>query len=155
MPAMYKVIKRTEDEFLYHEVWEEEGMIVEHFGELGDPGERRIHPIPPDSDEDQIMESILRPLVTKGFKEAEDEELVRVHVAQARTGRGDDADLEKRHELEDQLDDLLGETGLGHCDGGEFSEERVVAFCFVINAAIAGEVIGNSLDDLLAIETVS
>lgn len=145
---MYKLIKRANNEFLYHEVWEEEGMIVEHFGEVGDAGERRVHPIPPGSDEDQVMEAILRPVSMKGFKEVDEDELVRVHVGQARTGDGDDADLEKRHELEDQLDDLLGDTGLGHCDGGELTSDSVVAYCFVIDSGIAGEVVGNSIDEL-------
>jgi len=151
---MYKLIKRTADEFLYHEVWEENGMVVEHFGEVGDAGERRVHPIPPDSDEDQVMEAILRPVAMKGFREVEDDELVRVHVEQSRSGNGDQADLEKRHELEDQLDDLLGETGLGHCDGGEFAADSIIAYCFVVDAAIAGEVVADALDDLKAFRRV-
>ena len=151
---MYKLLKRTKDEFLFHEVWEEDSMVVEHFGEVGDPGERRVHPIPPDSDEDQVMESILRPVAAKGFEEVEDDELIRVHVEQSRTGKGDEADLEKRHELEDQLDDLLGETGLGHCGGGEFTDESVFAYIFVVDAAIAGEVVANTLDELKAFRRV-
>lgn len=151
---MYKLIKRTNDELLYHQVWEEDGVVVEHFGEVGESGERRVHPIPAESDEDQIMEAILRPIATKGFEEVDDEELIRVDVELSRTGNGEKADLEKRHDLEDQLDDLLGETGLGHCDGGEFTAESVVAFCFVVDAAIAGEVVANALDELKAFRRV-
>ncbi|MGB0579082.1 MAG: hypothetical protein ACPGVU_05205 [Limisphaerales bacterium] len=151
---MYKLIKRNDDDFLYHEVWEEDGMVVEHFGEVGDPGERRVHPIPPDSDEDQVMESILRPVAAKGFGEVEDEELIRVHVEQARSPQGDDTDLDKWHQLEDQLDDLLGETGLGHCNGGEVSADSVVVYIFVVDAAIAGEVVANALDELKAFRRV-
>lgn len=33
-------------------------------------------------------------------------------------GMGAEADLEKRHELEDILNESLGWSGLGHCDGG-------------------------------------
>lgn len=142
---MYKIYKRDGEQMFYHEVWEENGVVIEHFGEVGEVGETQKHEIPGDSDEDKVMESLMRPVVTKGFEEFDDEDLIRLKVEIERTGKGDDADLKRRHELEDRLDDLLGETGVGHCDGGEFSDDSLVAWCFVVNELTATEVIESEL----------
>ncbi len=70
----------------------------------------------------------------------------------ARPKRKDDNDLAERHVLEDRLDDLLGETGLGHCDGGCMNKESMEAFCFVPDADIAMDVIREDLSDAGLIE---
>ena len=137
---MYKLYKRG-DVMAFHAVWEEDGVVVERFGEVGEGGETRTHPIPPGSDEDQVMENLMRPVAKKGFEEIDDADLIPLHVEIGKTGQGGEADLARRHELEDRLDDLLGETGLGHCDGGEFSDRSMAAFCFVVDELIAREVI--------------
>ncbi len=155
---MYKVYKRDGDQMFYHEVWEEDGVVIEHFGEVGEAGETKQHEIPKGSDEDRVMESLMRPAAMKGFEEIDDEDLIRFNVEIEPTGKGGEADLTRRHELEDRLDDLLGETGLGHCDGGETSRDALAAFCFVVDELIGQEVVNADLggtDDFQRIRMVS
>jgi len=142
---MYKLYKRG-DALEFHEVWEEDGIVVERFGEVGEAGEVRTHAIPPGVDEDQVMEALLRPVATRGFEEIDARDLIRLHVELGRSGQGEAVDLKRRHKLEDHLDDLLGETGLGHCDGGEFAPDSMAAFCFVVDERIAREVIESEME---------
>jgi hypothetical protein len=37
-------------------------------------------------------------------------------------GFGSDRDIDKRHRLEERLNELLGWTGLGHVDGGSIGQ---------------------------------
>ena len=55
---MYKLYKRDEGGLHYHEVWEQDGAVIEHFGRAGMRGECRRHEIPDGGDEDKIMEAL-------------------------------------------------------------------------------------------------
>ena len=140
---MFKLYKREGDRIRYHEAWDEEDCVIEHFGVVGHPGETRRHELTPGADPDQLVEDLLKPSAMDGYEEVEDADLIRIEVALPVTGEGD---LERRHEVEDRLDDLLGETGLGHCDGGRLDREEMAAFCFVVDAPTAREVIRDELD---------
>jgi hypothetical protein len=46
-------------------------------------------------------------------------------------GMGTPGDLDKRHALEDRMDDLLQKMGLGACDGGSIGSETMEVCCLV------------------------
>lgn len=46
------------------------------------------------------------------------------------------SDLKKRTRLEDHLNELLGWTGLGHCDGGSIGSGTLEACCLVVDCAM-------------------
>lgn len=144
---MYKLYKRDGRVLNYHEVWEEDGSVIEHFGIAGTRGSFHRHPIPAGADEDKIMETLLEPAAKSGFEEIAEDELIRLHVVVPRPEIVGDADLEKRHEIEDRMDDLLGETGVGHCDGGSMQEKTMEIFCFVADEEIAKGVIRADFDE--------
>jgi hypothetical protein len=54
-------------------------------------------------------------------------------------GRADE--LERRVAVEDRMNELLGWTGLGHCDGGSSGMGTMEVCCFVVDFAIAKRVI--------------
>ena len=139
---MYKLYKREAGRLRYHEAWDEDDCVIEHQGVVGLPGETRRHELAAGADPDQLLESLLKPSAMVGFEEIADEDLARVEVVLPVTGTDD---LDRRHALEDHLDDLLGETGLGHCDGGRLEGGEMAAFCFVVDREIAHEVIAEDL----------
>lgn len=141
---MYKLYKQDAGRLRYHEAWDEDDCVFEHFGVVGLPGETRQHPLTAGTDPDVLLESLLRPSAESGYEEIDDETLTRLEVV---VGGGDQASLANRHALEDQLDDLLAETGLGHCDGGRHDHKEMAAFCFVVDADIARDVIAEDLAD--------
>lgn len=50
---------------------------------------------------------------------------------------GDSADLSKRHMVEDILNECLGWTGNGYCDGGDIGSGTINTFSFVIDPYLA------------------
>jgi len=60
-------------------------------------------------------------------------------------GMGNSADIDKRTRLQNKMDEVLGWTGLGHCDGGSIGSGTMEVCCFVIDFNIAKLVIEESL----------
>jgi len=60
-------------------------------------------------------------------------------------GMGTKADLEKRHALQSRMDETLGWTGLGHCDGGSSGSGTMEVCCLVVNFDLAKCVIAKDL----------
>ena len=62
-------------------------------------------------------------------------------------GFGTKQQLEKRHALQDRMDETLGWTGLGHCDGGSSGSGTMEVCCLVVDFDIAKRVIETDLRD--------
>lgn len=58
---------------------------------------------------------------------------------------GDVEDLDKRHRLEDKMNETLGWTGLGMCDGGSIGSGTMEVCCYVVDFDIAKRVIEEDL----------
>jgi hypothetical protein len=118
---MLKLYKRVDGVLRYHEAWteEENGIAVEHWGVVGERGESKNHPLPKKRfNEDKFIAGILTGAAEQGFEPIDDEDHAILLVEYAIKGMGKSADLDKRHGLEDRLNETLGWTGVGHCDGG-------------------------------------
>jgi hypothetical protein len=129
----------------YHEAWESDGSIIEHWGRVGERGEERTTPIEHGRSEDEAIEAALADARKKGYAEIDESEHTIVLVEYTIDGMGSPQDLEKRHALEDRLNEALGWTGLGHCDGGSTGSGSMEASCFVVDADIAQRVIAEDL----------
>ena len=60
-------------------------------------------------------------------------------------GFGTEEDLDKRHRLEEIMDEVLGWTGLGHTDGGSIGSGTMEVGCIVVDYEIAKKVIEENL----------
>ena len=58
---------------------------------------------------------------------------------------GDVEDLEKRHRLEDRMNETLGWTGLRMCDGGSIGSGTMEVCCYVVDFDMAKKVIEEDL----------
>jgi hypothetical protein len=58
---------------------------------------------------------------------------------------GSSEDLSKRHRVEDLLNECLGWTGNGHCDGGQIGSGAIEVFSFVIDPIVAVSTIVEAL----------
>jgi len=54
-------------------------------------------------------------------------------------------DLEKRTRLQSRMDQTIGWTGLGHCDGGSIGSGTMEVCCFVVDFEVARQVIEKDL----------
>jgi hypothetical protein len=131
----------------YHEAWLDtnSNQIIEHFGSLGTTGSTRMHAADGDLSGDDHIKRILAEAIADGFREMEVEEHAWLIVEYAVDGMGSRADLEKRHRLEDKLNEILGWTGLGHCDGGSIGSGTMEAACPVVRFDIAKSVVADAL----------
>ena len=52
---------------------------------------------------------------------------------------GTKADLKKRHALQSRMDEILGCTGLRHCDGGSSGSGTMEVCCLVVDFEVAAK----------------
>lgn len=146
---MLKLYKRIGELLHYREAWELDGKIVEHWGLVGDRGEERSYPISPGLSEDEAIESALETARAEGFEEIDDDNHSVILIVYPVEGMGTQEDLDKRHALEDRMNETLGWTGLGNCDGGSIGSGSMEVCCFVVDAKVAERVIAADLKGTL------
>ncbi len=140
--AMIKLYRRSDLGIRYHEAWApDEKCVIEHWGELGSRGETREHPLSPNVDPNVAIEAILADARERGFCEFDDDDVQVLLIEYKIDGMGNPDDLKKRHALEARIDDTLGWTGLGHCDGGSIGSGTMEVCCLVVDFDTAREVI--------------
>lgn len=142
---MIKLYKTIDGVLHYHEAWEEEGAIVEHWGRVGDQGESREHTMPKSKSEEQALNEVLADAIANGYAEIDDDELKTLLIEYVVDDMGSKEDLDKRYALQDRMNETLGWTGVGHCDGGSIGSGTMEVCCLVVDVAIATRVIEEDL----------
>ncbi|WP_426502434.1 hypothetical protein ACPPVO_32890 [Dactylosporangium sp. McL0621] len=139
---MIKLYRRDSGGLLrYHEAWSDGGQITEHWGVVGELGETRTH------HRRDGLECVLADARAQGFAEFGSGQAVWMEVQYDLDGRwGNADDLDLRNAIMAHLDEVLGWTGLGHCDGGSIGSGAMEVACVVVDAGIAQRVIGAALD---------
>jgi hypothetical protein len=130
---LLKLYKREGDTMLYWEAWDENEEILVHFGQLGQMGETTTIPL---AEFEPPATAIMRhadDARAAGFSEIETEDLYELIVQYSDASRGD-AFVSR---VEDLLNDVLGWTGLGHCDGSDIADGMINFFCFVVDPKVA------------------
>lgn len=142
---MIKLYKRDSDGGLtYHEAWITEQGVLEHWGVVGEVGEHQEHAFDAGFDEAQSLASVLRKARENGFEELPDSAMHTL-VIEYEVTSDDPKQMERREALAGDLDEFLGWTGLGCCEGGDDGAGTLEVFCRVVDfdvasAAIAAEV---------------
>lgn len=144
---MLKLYKQIDGKLHYNEAWAEpeNGAIVEHWGVVGEKGEMRIHPLAPNSDEDEAISSVLSGAVKSGFAPFNEDDMRILLVEYAVEGMGTKTDVQKLQDLEGVLNESLGWTGLGHCDGNSIGSGTMEACCYVVDFEMAKSILAKDL----------
>jgi hypothetical protein len=142
---LIKLYKTIGGVLRYHEAWEADDAITEHWGLVGEQGESRDHEKPKRKSVKAALREVLKPAIDEGYLPLDDDALKVLLIEYSIDGMGSPADLEKRHALEDRMSETLGWTGLGHCDGGSIGSGSMEVCCMVVDAQIARRVIENDL----------
>lgn len=82
-------------------------------------------------------------MVSNGFRPIDDEFTLLIEYAV--DGMGSKEDVEKRHRLQDKMNETLGWAGLGHCDGGSIGSGTMEVCNYVVDFEVAKSVIENDL----------
>jgi hypothetical protein len=142
MLKLYKRIKRV---LHYHEAWAHGAKITEHWGIVGERGRTAEHKRNKKLSETKNLQQVLSKPLAEGFEPIDDDDHAILLIEYAIEGMGATKDLDKRHALEDRMNETLGWTGLGNCDGGSIGSGTMELCCFVVDFKIAKRVIAADL----------
>lgn len=141
-----KLYKRLDSGALaYHEAWVNGSRVIEHWGEAGTRGESVRHRKWFFQSESTAINRVLRKAEAAGFKTIEQNEMPYLLVEYRVGSVSETTWLEKRYRLQALLDEVLGWTGLGHCDGGSAGSGTMEACCMVVEFDIAKRVVEEAL----------
>jgi len=145
---MLKLYRLTPASKEYWETWEDSDThYVVHWGALGSEGKSKNVPLNEDEDIPANVQRKIAELRAEGFKEIEPEDHFTLMIEYAINGMGNSADLKKRHRLEDLMNETLGWTGLGACDGGSIGSGTMEVCNLVVDLEIAKRVVEAALVD--------
>jgi hypothetical protein len=144
---MLKLYRRENEKVSkYHEAWVDGSKVIEHWGVLGDVGSTREHSLILKIGEKENVERVLATAMSDGFEPIDLDDHTVLLVEYPIEGIGNTADLDKRHALEDRLNETLGWSGLGHCDGGSIGSGTMEVCCYVVDFETAKRVIEKDLE---------
>jgi hypothetical protein len=138
---MLKLYKRIDGVLHYHEAWAAEESVIEHWGIAGERGQTKEHRLAKNTDIVELIERVLEGACDGGFVPLEDDDQAILLIEYSVDGFGSPQDLAKRHALEDKMNELLGWTGIGHCDGGSIGSGTMEICCYVADFEMAKRII--------------
>jgi hypothetical protein len=142
---MLKLYKTVDGVLRYHEAWANQGIVYEHWGVVGDRGDLKEHSLPKRADCENAVLEVLRPAAEAGFRPITMDAHTTLLIEYSVDGFGAKHDLAKRHSLENRMNDTLGWTALGACDGGSAGSGTMEVCCLVVDFDIAKRVITSDL----------
>jgi hypothetical protein len=143
---MLKLYKNKDGVISYWETWdndEKSGTI--HWGELGNRGQDRVVKSGLFSNFHKEIQREIDEKIKEGFGPVDDEDLVTLLIEFKVDGMGTTADVDKRTRLQKRMDETLGWTGLGHCDGGSIGSGTMEVCCLVVDFETAKTTIEKDL----------
>ena len=150
---MLKLYRRENGRIIsYHEAWVHDSTLIEHWGSLGQRGSTREHSVDPSLSKEENIEKVLSEALKQGYEPIDMDDHAILLIEYAIEGMGTMEDLDKRHSLEDRMNETLGWTGMGNCDGGSIGSGTMEACCYVVDFETAKDVIirdlrGTPFDD--------
>jgi len=93
------------------------------------------------------IQTIINKKIDEGYRHIDIDDHYTLLIEYIIEEMGTPEDIEKRTRLQDKMDEVLGWTGLGHCDGGSIGSGRMEVCCLVIDFGLAKVVIEKSLEN--------
>jgi hypothetical protein len=139
---MIKLYKRIDGEFHYWESWEaDKTSATIHWGIVGQKGRDKTVRSSFSTDFREVIQKEIDRVTQEGFKEISRKQHATLLIEYRVKGMGTAEDLKKRHALQDRMQETLGWTGLGFCDGGSIGSGSMEVCCLVVDFKIAKNVI--------------
>jgi hypothetical protein len=134
---MLKLYKTVRGRVRYWEAWQRNTKLVVHTGLLGHWGRQDRMAIKRGESEEAAIERYSQAPLAEGYARIADDAHKMLVVQYRVEGWGSVADLDVRNEVEDILNESLGWTGNGHCDGGDIGSGTINLFCLVVDPVLA------------------
>jgi hypothetical protein len=142
-----KLYRLSDGQADYWETWQDpSGDHIIHWGELGTEGENKTIPRGLFGGGLKAVEQETAEMRFRGFAEIDaDDHLFLIVEFPISGDMGSEAELDKLHRLEASLNEILGWTGLGECDGNSIGSGTMEAACSVVDFEVAKRVIEQRL----------
>jgi hypothetical protein len=134
---LLKLYKRDKDKISYWEAWDEEAELTIHFGDVGDVGETTTVSLAEFEPPDSAIEEHAKDARDAGFSEIDHEDLFELVVQYPLAAAAGPDDIEKAYRVEELLNECLGWTGNGHCEGNDIGPGSLNVYCFVVDPKLA------------------
>lgn len=151
---MIKMIKQLDDEIVYWEVWRDGKTLVIHYGTVGNTGETVKKKLALSQKAKKVMDELANEKANEGYDYLDEDELFELVVQYPCEENQMDAVLEKRHHVEELMNECLGWTGNGACDGGDIGSGTANIFNYVVDIEKATKTILNELKNNNLLEEV-
>lgn len=139
-----KLYRILSSELQYHEAWFEGGNVTEHWGTVGHTGQTKIHRGVLEAQGSTTIEYVLAGARKDGFTELTPDDHAQLVVEYSLLGSYNRC-VDKRLRLEHLLNERLGWTGLGHCDGGSVGGGTMAVRCLVVDFLLAQTTVKQAL----------
>jgi hypothetical protein len=143
--SIVKLYKSVNGALNFHEAWIDHEEVIEHWGTVGERGSVRRHPL--GKERSLTIEGVLAAPIKEGYERPKEADYSVIQVQYSIKGKDVHDQLKRRHALEDRLNQVLGWTGLGHCEGGSMGQGSMEVDCAVIDSEIGQRTIEQSLRD--------
>jgi hypothetical protein len=145
---MIRAYKEVNDDVLYFHIWEtDENNAVFYQGVMGNKGElEHVSAKNPDDLTDKINQKIDE-LNDTGWNGIDDDEYDILVIEYKIDGDGTEEDHKKRQAVQDRVNEVLGWTGVGFCDGGSIGSGTMEICCVVFDYQLAYDIINEDLNE--------
>ena len=143
---MLKLYRKIDAKIEYWETWDANKKIgIIHWGVVGERGQDKELKGSFFNDFHKVIQSEIDKMIQQGFAPVEDENIHRLIIEYKIEDQGSESDLKKIQKLEERMNETLGWTGLGSCDGNSIGSGTMEVCCFVVDFKIGKRVIENDL----------
>jgi hypothetical protein len=146
-PSMFKSYRAEGANLGYREAWVDGDFVVEHWGTCGERGSTRRHEAADNAKRREVLAALSASAEQDGYRSIAIADHGTIVARRPTVEARWEADLELRYELQKVLDDELGWTGLGHCDGGSTGGGSMEVFCYVVDINAGLSVVNRQLAD--------
>jgi len=143
---MIKLYKQVDKDMWYWETWDkDEKTGIVHWGIVGHRGQAKEIKSSLFSNFRKTIQKEIDQKLNEGYAEFNKDDYSFLEIEYVIVGFGTEEDLDKRHRLEDKMDQVLGWTGLGHTNGGSIGSGTMEVGCLVVDFEIAKKVVEENL----------
>lgn len=144
---MIKLYRKSGGRTEYWESWTTPTHVVIHSGSVGEKGNTKELPIRGNTVAKTEVENEQKQMRSEGFSEIEIGEMAQIVIQYRIAGMGSPKDIDKAEAIEGLMNEHLGWTGLGACDGHDIGSGTLNIFCDVVDGAIAEKSVINCLGE--------
>ena len=137
--SIVKLVQTDVNVINYWEIWQTGRTLTTHWGIVGQRGQSEEEVVSSSGQAQSKLSRLVNEKSKGDFRELTEDDLSDLTLQFSTTSFGTQGDLELRHRLEEQIDQELGWTGNGYCEGGDIGENEMSIYCRVLNGVVAKE----------------